>query len=113
MLHGLHGRLHRAVARHHDHESFGALGFDMAESLEAARAGQAQIEQNGVDALGLQQAIGMLGGIGDMGDEAQGQSDLAASVADGAFVVDDEEVEKIGGHDLRSGDGSELLRLTS
>jgi hypothetical protein len=40
----------------------------------------------------LQQAIGVLGGVGNMGDETEGQGDLAASVSDGAFVVDDEEV---------------------
>jgi hypothetical protein len=47
----------------------------------------------------------MFGGIGDMGHEAQGECDFAASVADGAFIVNDEKVEKIRGHDLRSGDG--------
>ena len=105
MLHGLHGRLHGAVAGHHDHESFRALRFDLAEGFEAAGAGQAEIKQNGVDALGLQHAIGMLGGIGDMGNETQGERDLAASVADGAFIVDNKQVQKIGGHDLRGGEG--------
>ena len=113
MLHGLHGRLHGAVAGHDDHKSFRALRFDLAEGFEAAGAGQAEIEQNGVDALGLQQAISMLGGIGNMGNETQGQRDLAASVADGAFIVDDEQVEKIRGHDLRGGEGVELQRLMS
>ena len=80
----------------------GRWALDLAESLQAAGAGQAQVEQNGVDALGLQQAIGVLGGIGDVGDETEGQRDLTASIADGAFVIDDEEVEKISGHDLRS-----------
>ena len=71
ILHGLDGRLHRAIAGHHDDEGFGTLGLDVAESLQAARARQTQIEQNGIDGLVLQKAVGMFGGIGDMGDEAQ------------------------------------------
>jgi hypothetical protein len=47
----------------------------------------------------------MFGGVGYMSNEAQGERDLAARVADGAFVIDDEEVEEVGGHDLRSGEG--------
>jgi hypothetical protein len=82
----------------------GTVGFDLTRSFDAARAGQAQVEQHGINALNLQQAIGVLGGIGNVGDEAQGQRDLAASVADGAFIVDDEEVQEICGHDLRSGE---------
>ena len=80
------------------------MGFDLAEGFQAVRAGQAQIEQNGVDSLGLQQAKGVLGGIGNMGSESEGNSDFAASLADGSFVVDDEEVEKVGAQDLRLGD---------
>jgi hypothetical protein len=105
ILHGLHGRLHRAIAGHDDDEGFGALGLDVAESFQAARAGQTQIEQNGIDGLGLQQAVGMFGGIGNVSDEAQREGDLAASVANGTLVVDDEQVKKIGAHDLRGGDG--------
>ncbi len=81
------------------------MGFDLAESFQPARTGQSEIEQNGVDALGLQEAIGVLGGVGDMGDETQGQSDLAAGITDGAFVVDDEKIEEVCGHDLRIGEG--------
>jgi hypothetical protein len=74
VLHGLHRRLHRAVAGHDDHQGFRTLGLDLAESFQAACAGQAQIEQNGIDGLGLQQAKGVLGGIGDVGVEAEGQA---------------------------------------
>ena len=46
----------------------------------------------------------MFGGIGDMSHEAEGQRDFAASFANGALIIDDEQVEKIGGHNLRGGD---------
>ena len=39
IFHGLHSGLHCAIAGNHDDESFGTLGLDMAESLQAARAG--------------------------------------------------------------------------
>jgi hypothetical protein len=92
------------VAGHHDDESVGMMGFDTAESLQATGPGQSQIEQNGIDSLALQQAKGMLGGIGHVGHETEGRGDFPACVADGSLVVNDEEVQKIGGQNLGGGD---------
>jgi hypothetical protein len=39
-----------------------------------------------------------------MSHKTQRAGDFAASFPDGAFIVDDEEVEKIGGQNLRRGD---------
>src|SRR6267378_7275936 len=39
ILHGLHRRLHGAVAGDDDHESFGTLGLDLAKSLQAPSSG--------------------------------------------------------------------------
>jgi hypothetical protein len=47
-----------------------------------------------------------------VGHETEGQGDLAACVADRSLVVDDEEVQKVGGQNLLSRE-SELQRLTS
>ncbi len=101
MLHGLQRRLHRAVAGHQDHQSLGTLRLDVAEGLQAVDAGEPQIEQNGVDAMGLQRAISLLGAVGDIGGEAQ-REDFAARHADRTFVVDDQEVKKVGGQNLGS-----------
>jgi len=42
----LHGRLDRAVARHHDDLDLGVLALDELEHLEAVHAGQPDIEQH-------------------------------------------------------------------
>ncbi len=64
-------RLHRAVPRHHDDQSFRTLRFDLAERFKAARSRKAQVKQDGIDGLGLQQAKGVLCGISNMGHEAR------------------------------------------
>jgi hypothetical protein len=104
MFHGLDRRLHRSVPGNDDHKRFRTLGFDVPESFETTRSGEPEVEQDGIDGLGLEQAISLFGGIGYMRHEPEGAGDFAASFPDGAFVVDDEKVEIIGGQNLRGGD---------
>jgi hypothetical protein len=104
MFHGLDRRLHSSVSGYDDHQRFRALSLDLPQGFKTIRTGQSQVEQHGVDGLSLQQAIGVFGGIGDMRSKTQGAGDFAASFPDGAFVIDDEEVEKIGGQNLRCGE---------
>lgn len=43
----------------------------------------------------------MLGGVGNQGSESERLRNLAAGFADGPFIVNDEEVKKVSGFDLR------------
>lgn len=50
---------------------------------------------------GFEEAIGVFDRLGDLGVESERLGDIAAGFADGAIVVDDEEVEEVGGLELR------------
>ena len=99
-FHRLHRRVHGAVAGHHDDHRIGTPLPDLAQSVEPSRPRQLQVQQHHVDALRLQLAIGVFGGIGDHAVEAERLRHFAAHVADGALIVDDHEVQKIGWLDL-------------
>ena len=103
ILHGLHGRLHGAIAGHHDDDGLGPPVLDAPQRVESACARQAQIEQHGIKGLGVEQAVSVLGGIGYIGGVSERLRDFAASLADGSFIVHNQKVKKIGGFDLRCG----------
>ncbi len=67
ILHGLHRRLHGAVAGHHDDHSLGTAFLDAAQRIQASGTGQAQVEQDSVEGLGVEKPVSLLGGIGHMG----------------------------------------------
>jgi hypothetical protein len=64
IFHGLHRGLHSAVAGDDDDYGFRTSFLDAAKRIETAGAGQAQVEKDGVEGLGVEKAVGMLGGIG-------------------------------------------------
>jgi hypothetical protein len=101
MLHGLHGRLHGAIAGDHDDDGLRTAVLDAAQGFQPAGAGKAQVEEDSVNGLDFEQAKRVLGGVGHEGVEAQRLGDVAAGLADGALIVNDEEVEKISGLNLR------------
>ena len=102
ILHRLHGGLHSAIARHdHDHR-VRTKALDAIQRLQSPCTGQAQIEQHGVNALRIQQAVRMLGRIGDEGIEAQRLCDLAAGLANGTLVINNQDVQEIGSLNLGS-----------
>jgi len=81
----------------------GRWAFDVPESFETTRSGEPEVEQDGIDGLGLEQAISLFGGVGYMRHEPERAGDFAAGFPDRAFIVDDEKVEIIGGHNLSVG----------
>jgi hypothetical protein len=71
MLHGLDRGLNRSISGHDDDKRLGTLGFNLPENLEAPRPRKSEIEQHGINALSLQQTIGIFGRIGDMRHEPE------------------------------------------
>ena len=71
ILHGLHRRLHRSVASHRDDHRIRTMPLDGLQRFHSACARQSQIEQDRVDAMAVEDAIGLFGRFGDMGAEAQ------------------------------------------
>jgi len=59
------------VAGDDDDQRLGAMLSDVMQSVEAARAGQAQVEEDGVGARAVEQAVGLFGGLGGLGVEAE------------------------------------------
>ena len=75
--------------------------LDGMQGFEAARARQPQVEQHGVGARAVEQAVGLLGGLRHLGVESERLRHLAAGLADGAVIVHDQEVQEIRSLDLR------------
>ena len=100
VLHGLHRRLDRAVPGHHHYDRIGTAGLDLMQRLEATHARQFQIEQNDVDAMRVDDAIGVLSGLGHERTKAEGLPYLAASFADGAFIVHNDQIQEVRTFDL-------------
>jgi hypothetical protein len=71
MLHGLDRGLNRSISGHDDDKRLGTLGFNLPENLQTPRPRKSEIEEDCINALSLQQTIGMFGGIGDMRHEAE------------------------------------------
>jgi hypothetical protein len=63
-----------------------------AKRVQAACAGQTQIEQDGVEGLCVEKPVSVFGGIGHRGGESQRLRYFAAGFADRSFVVDDQKV---------------------
>jgi hypothetical protein len=60
----------------------GPAFLDAAKGVQAAGAGQAQIEQDGVEGLCVEKPVGVFGGIGHVGRESQRLRNFAAGLAD-------------------------------
>src|SRR6266852_9592358 len=75
--------------------------LDGMQSLEAARARQPQVQQHGVGAGAVEQAVGLFGGLRHLRVESERLRYLAARLADGAVIVHDQEVQEIRSLDLR------------
>ena len=103
ILHRLHRRLHSAVACHYHNHRIWPAAFDLVDRFQAAGSRQTEIEEHGIDALGLQDAIRVFSRICAEGIEPQQLSNLPARFPDGAFIVHDEQVQKIRSFNL-SGD---------
>jgi hypothetical protein len=103
ILHRLNRRLHRAVARHnHDHR-VRTQALDVVEGLDSARAGQAQIEQNRIDALRFQHPVSMFRRVSTESIESQGLGHFATGLPYGALIVNDKQVQKVCALDLSGG----------
>jgi hypothetical protein len=61
VLHGLHRRLDGAIAGHYNHDRLGTPLLDTPQCIKPASAGQAQVEQNGIECLQIEHAVRLLG----------------------------------------------------
>ena len=71
VLHGLDRGLDGAVSGDHHDDRIGLALADLVQRLQAAGARQLQVEQHDIDVLRVEQTVGMLGGIGHGGIEAE------------------------------------------
>ena len=88
---GLHRGLHRAVAADHDHRQVGEALADDAQPLQAVHTGQPDVEQDQVHILLVEQLQPLLGRTGGQRGEALVAENAREGLADGGFVVDDED----------------------
>ena len=100
VFHSVHGGLNGAVAGHNHHDSIGALLLDLVQRFQASGAGQLEVQQYGINVLRFQNAVCVFGRIGHEAVVAQRLRYLAAGFANGAFVIHDQEIQKIGSLDL-------------
>ncbi len=76
----------------------GAMFLDGLQRFEACRA-RAKVEEYGVGVVEL--AHRLFGGLRHLRIESERPRHLAAGFADGAVILHDQEVKKVGAHDLR------------
>ena len=86
-FHRLHGGLYRGVSGHHDYDGIRTPLPNQAQRLQTRCPGSFEIQQHGIDALGIEHLVGLLRVFGHEGVEPHGLRGLATSVPNGALVI--------------------------
>ena len=83
--------VHGAVGGDHDDRQFGLALLDLRQQLEAALAGQGQVEQHQIEALLLENAQALFAVDGHSDRVALEREQHFERLADGGLVVDDQD----------------------
>ena len=65
------------------------------QGFQAARARQPHVEQHGVGAGAVEQPVGLLCVVCNVGGVADSLGYVAAALADGPLIIDDEQVQQV------------------
>jgi hypothetical protein len=83
---------------HHHHPDLGIAELDLLQQLQAAAAGELEVEQQHVHALALQGGERLRHAARGEGDQAHAGGDLATGLAHWRVVIDDQDAQR--GHAL-------------